>query len=80
MMDSVSVGELKADFSNILEKVQKNGKSYIIEYGKKHKKVAKLIPYEDDSKEPRKLGILQGKGSFEIHKDFKISDEELFNL
>ena len=59
-MNSIQVGQFKAELSAILEKVQKNGESFIIEFGKKHKKVAMLVPYEE-TKKPRKFGQLKGK-------------------
>ncbi|MBD3768486.1 MAG: type II toxin-antitoxin system Phd/YefM family antitoxin [Gammaproteobacteria bacterium] len=59
-MQTIQVGQLKAEFSSILEKVQNFGETYIIEYGKKHKKVAMLVPYEDKRK-PRIFGMHQGK-------------------
>ena len=42
-MEYISVGDLKSDFSNLLNEIQDSGKKYIIEYGKKHKKVAMII-------------------------------------
>ena len=59
-MQSIQVGKFKAELSSILEKVEKNGESFIIEFGKKHKKVAMLIPYKEDKK-ARKFGQLKGK-------------------
>lgn len=81
-MDSIGVGELKSDFSNILHKIQNSGKKYIIEYGKKHKKIAMIIPYDKrlEEQENRSFGLLQGKGSFVMHDDFSMSDEELLGL
>ncbi len=45
-MHAIQVGKLKSEFSSILEKIQNNGEKFVIEYGKKHKKVAILIPYD----------------------------------
>ena len=59
-MNSIQVGQFKAELSSILEKVQKNGEKFIIEFGKKHKKIAMLVPYEEEKK-PRKFGQLKGK-------------------
>ena len=69
-MRSIQVGQFKAELSSILEEVQKFGETFVIEYGKKHKKVALLIPYEA-KKRVRKFGQLQGK--IKIPDDF---DEE----
>lgn len=76
-MQSIQVGQFKSEFSTILDKVQKTGESYIIEYGKKHKKVALLVPYREEKKE-RKFGIYEGK--CKIPDDFDKEDEEINNL
>jgi len=81
-MKAIQVGQLKTDFSKILQNIQKSGEKYIIEYGKKHKKVAMIIPYDkrlEESSE-RTFGLLEGKGSFAIKEDFSMSDEELLGL
>lgn len=58
-MKSIQVGQFKAEFSSILETVQKSGEKYIIEYGRKHKKIAMLVPYKEEK--VRKFGQLKGK-------------------
>jgi len=75
-MESVSVGEFKTDFSRILGEVQDKGKSYIIEYGKKHKKVARLVPYEEEKPKKRKLGLLR-QLNVTIPNDYWAEDEEI---
>lgn len=79
-MQSIQVGELKKDFSNILKLVQNNGEVFIIEYGKKHKKVAMLVPYEEKKLTKRVFSPYKNKGSFKINTDFEISEEELLGL
>lgn len=65
-MKSLPVGELKAQFSEVLEKVQP---------------VAKLVPINGTaSKKKRKLGILEGKVKFKFAKNFKMTDKELLDL
>lgn len=59
-MQTIQVGEFKAEFSSILDKVQNFGETYVIEYGKKHKKVAMLVPYQEEKKQ-RNFGIYEGK-------------------
>jgi antitoxin (DNA-binding transcriptional repressor) of toxin-antitoxin stability system len=49
-MQTIQVGQLKSEFSSVLEKVQNEGETFIIEFGKKHKKVAMLVPYKEDAK------------------------------
>jgi len=76
-MQTISVGELKARFSEVLERVRK-GEEITISYGKKRKKVAVLLPYDHYSpKQERKLGVLKDRGACVIHKDFKLTDEEM---
>lgn len=52
-MKTLPVGELKAQFSEVLEKVRK-GEKYGIVYGKKKKPVAMIVPYTDIEK--KKIG------------------------
>ena len=80
-MHAIQVGQLKSEFSTVLDKIQNNGEKFVIEYGKKHKKVAILIPYDKsyEDKEEIKFGYLKDKATFNIHDDFKISDEDFLN-
>ncbi len=73
-MQSIQVGKFKAELSSILEKVEKNGESFIIEFGKKHKKVAMLVPYAEEKK-PRKFGQLKGK--IDIPENFDDENREI---
>ena len=60
-MKYLHVDELKAQFSDVLEKVQQ-GESFGILYGKKKTPVAKIVPVDKPKKEKkRKFGILDGK-------------------
>lgn len=71
---------MKSKFSRVLEYL-KNGEEVTISFGKKKEKIAVIVPYSKYKKGlNRKLGILKNKASFEIHTDFKVSDEELLNL
>ena len=80
-MKSLPVGELKAQFSDVLEKVQQ-GESFGILYGKKKTPVAKIVPMSDSSlkKGKRKLGLLKGKMKVVFAPDFKMTEEEFINL
>ncbi|MEZ5614604.1 MAG: hypothetical protein R3E35_05255 [Rhodocyclaceae bacterium] len=76
-MKSIQVGELKARFSEVLSEV-KAGKTVVISYGRKHEKVAALVPYPFATQpEARALGVLAGRAKARFAKDFSISDEEL---
>jgi len=76
-MKTISVGELKSNFSQILDLVQNQKEEFIIEYGKKHKKIAKIVPFEEKNKE-RKFGQLKGKIS--IPDNFNDEDENINKL
>jgi antitoxin (DNA-binding transcriptional repressor) of toxin-antitoxin stability system len=78
-MKSLSVGEIKAQFSEVLEKVQM-GESFGILYGKKKKPIAKIVPMDEPVKKKRELGILDGKVKFVFADNFKMTDEELLDL
>jgi len=76
-MKAMQVGELKANFSKVIEEVKK-GKEIVITYGKKKQNVAVIVPYaEYKGGNSIKLGILQGKASAVFKKDFKMTTEEL---
>ena len=76
-MKSVQVAEFKAELSSILEQVQKSGETFVIEFGKKHKKVAMLVPYEE-KKKVRKFGQLEGK--ITIPDNFDEENEQINDM
>ncbi|MBX3287798.1 MAG: prevent-host-death protein [Acidobacteria bacterium] len=79
-MKSLSVGELKAQFSEVLEKVQQ-GESFGVLYGKDKKLVAEINPPKKQKKKgKRKLGILEGKARVVFADDFKMTEEEFIGL
>ncbi len=79
-MKTLAVGELKARFSEVLERV-KSGESYGILYGKKKKPVAMIVPFSDpDDKTEREIGILEGKVKITFADDFKMTEEEFLGL
>lgn len=81
-MKSLPVGELKANFSEVLEDVQ-NGETIEIVYGKKKKPVARIVPIngpKSKKKKKRQLGILDGKMKIVFADDFKMTEEEFINL
>jgi len=79
-MKTLQVGELKTRFSKVIEEV-KSGEEITISYGKKHEKIAVIIPYNKyKSRISRKLDILANKATYRIAGDFSISDKELLNL
>ena len=78
-MKTLPVGKLKAQFSEVLERVRQ-GESFGILYGKKKKPVALIIPYtENISQEERALGFLEGKVAVKFAADFSITEDELLD-
>ncbi len=77
-MESIQVGHLKSEFSTILHRIQENGETFIIEYGRSHKKIAMLIPYQEalEHQSPRVFGLLKNRASFTLGKDFNMTDDE----
>ncbi len=76
-MKTLPVGELKAQFSEVLEKVKK-GETFGILYGRQKKPVAMIVPYsEAETKKARKIGLYDGKVTIHISEDFEISEEDL---
>ena len=78
-MQAINVGELKANFSEVLKKVQA-GEEIAILYGKRKKIVAKLVPEISKKKSRRKIGIWDKKGRVKFNSDFKMTEEELLGI
>jgi antitoxin (DNA-binding transcriptional repressor) of toxin-antitoxin stability system len=75
--ESIQVGKLKAEFSSVLEQV-KQGKEFIIEYGRNHKQVAKIVPIEIEKPKERQFGQLKGK--IWVADDFDDENEEINDM
>ena len=76
-MQTLTIGELKASFSEVLKKLR-SGQEIVISYGKKREKVAVIIPYSAYvSKPERSLGLLKDRAGCMIHDDFEISEKEM---
>jgi len=79
-MKTLPVGEFKAQFSEVLEKV-KQGESFGILYGKRKRPVAMLVPYvESEVASPRHIGIMDGKATITFSSDSKMSEEDLLGI
>ena len=74
-MRVIGVGELKAQFSEILKKVVAD-EEIGISYGKKKVVVAKLMPKNNGKKPNRKLGIFEDRGTVKFNPNFKMTEEE----
>jgi len=76
MMKTMQVAEFKRRFSEVLDGVRR-GEAVAVSYGRKKEAVAVLLPISHYRGTPRrKLGIMERRASFELHADFKISDDE----
>jgi len=78
-MKTMSVGELKANFSEVLKRVLA-GEEIGISYGKRKEIVAKVVPKSVDKKPKRKIGVWEGKANIKFAKDFSITEEEFLGL
>lgn len=79
-MKTLPVGEIKAQFSEVLEHI-KHGESFGILYGKKKKPIAMIVPYEEKRiNKEREIGILDGKASVKFSNSFEISEEEFLGI
>jgi prevent-host-death family protein len=74
---TLAVGELKSHFSDVLNEV-KHGRPVAVGYGKRKTKVAVIVSYEQYKRgAERRLGVMEGRASYTVRKDFKMSDEEI---
>ncbi|MCL1836572.1 MAG: prevent-host-death protein [Treponema sp.] len=78
-MKALAVGELKTHFSQVLDEVR-HGKKVGILYGRAKKPVAMIVPYHEEKKTERRIGILDGKVTIEFRDDFAMTAEELCSL
>jgi antitoxin (DNA-binding transcriptional repressor) of toxin-antitoxin stability system len=74
-MQTLTVGELKTNFSEVLKKI-KSGQKIGISYGRKREKVAVIVPYSDYVS-TRSLGLLKDRAQCIIHDDFEITEKEM---
>ncbi len=73
-MQTLNVAEFKANLSSILQQIQEDGEEIVIAFGRGHKKVAKLVPYTEDTGH-RVFG--QYKGTVEIPESFDEENEAI---
>jgi len=75
-MKTMTVGEFKSHFAEVLEQV-KSGIGFAVTYGRKKEIVGYFLPESQLIKPKRKLGILEGKAKVTFKDDFKMSEEDL---
>jgi antitoxin (DNA-binding transcriptional repressor) of toxin-antitoxin stability system len=78
-MKTMAVGELKTHFSQVLNDVRL-GQKVSISYGRAKEPVAMIVPYQEEKKGERNIGILDGKAIISFSDDFEMTTAELCNL
>ena len=79
VMIQMTVGELKAQFSEVLEKV-KQGETVQILYGRNKRPVAQIVNMKKPKKKQRIPGLYAHFGPFTEVDDGKITLEEFFGV
>ena len=78
-MIQMTVGDFKAQFSSVLEKVM-NGEEVQILYGRAKKPVASLTKTKKTEKpKKRPLGSYEGKATYWEDENFRLTPEWLFD-
>lgn len=75
-MKTMTVGEFKAQFSAVLDRI-KQGETVVICHGRRREKIAALVPYRQIAAAERPLGLLKDRAACVIHGDSEIGDETL---
>jgi antitoxin (DNA-binding transcriptional repressor) of toxin-antitoxin stability system len=78
-MKTMSVGEVKTHFSEVLEEVKQGNRIGIL-YGRTKKSVAMIVPYIEEKASRRKIGILDGKIKIKFRNDFEMTTEDLLGM
>jgi hypothetical protein len=78
-MKTMTVGEFKAHFSEVIDQV-KAGEQIEVTYGKKKEVVGYFQPKISEPKPKRKLGILEGKATAIFGDNWEMTEEELLGL
>lgn len=73
-MKVYTVGELKRNFSSLLDEVR-NGQRIVVAFGRKREKIAIIAPY-DGAESRRRLGLLAESARCKIGPDFAMTDEQ----
>ena len=77
-MKALTVAQLKARFSEVLARVE-HGENIKVLYGRSKRPVAMIVPIEGAGS-PRRIGVLDGRATFKINGDGKISEEEFLGM
>lgn len=79
IMKTMTVGEFKAHFSEVLEQV-KEGEQIEVTRGKKKEIVGYFQAKPKEHAKKRNIGILDGKGTAIFKDDWEMTEEELLGL
>jgi len=78
-MTQMTVGDFKAQFSAVLDKVLQGDEVQIL-YGRSKKPVAQITKIEDKpKKKKRPLGLYEGVATYWEDEDFEFTPENLFD-
>ncbi len=77
-MKTMTVGEFKSQFSQVLEEIKRGGK-IAITFGRK-KEIVGYFASEIPQKPKRNLGILKDKAKVVFNEDFKIPEDDFLSL
>lgn len=78
-MKTMTVGEFKTYFSEVVEQV-KDGVEIAVTYGKKKEVIGYFVPKLDRKEGKRNLGLLDGKAEILFKDNFKMTEEEFLGL
>ena len=79
-MKTMTVGEFKTHFSEVMEQV-KAGISIAVTFGRKKEVIGYFVPDTGKASDTkRKLGILEGKAKVTFNDDFEMTEEEFLAL
>lgn len=76
---TISAEQIEANAPMVLKELAK-GERVGVTFGKEKTIQAYLVPGELVDNRPRKLGILEGKGTVTFADDFKMTEEEFLGL
>lgn len=78
-MTTITLGDLKTRFSDILKRV-KLGEEIAIVSGQKKEVLAYIVPQKNkDNQKPRPLGLLDGTAKIVFAEDFKMAERDLYS-
>ena len=75
-MKTMTVGEFKAHFSDVVEQV-KAGAGFAVTYGRKKEIVGYFLPGSQMLKPKRQLGIVKDKVQVSFKPDYQITEEDM---